>query len=200
MMKNIATLSATLLGILAAAPAGAGFLWDNNIEWDRDGAIFIGGKDLNQRVVDDFVVPDGPGWRIRSARFHLLIFPEYDDGGVSEIYFHSGDDPGNQVFSVVLPHERVISGTNWSRGTGYYYSVSGIDHVFEPGVYWIGVLHPNATEGDLPAAWYSSDGLPDGPRRPAHWSRPGEEGWIPWFDRTVTFEIHGEVVPEPVTG
>ncbi|MEW5884418.1 MAG: PEP-CTERM sorting domain-containing protein, partial [Armatimonadota bacterium] len=42
--------------------------------------------------------------------------------------------------------------------------------------------------------------LPDGPRRPAHWSRPGEEGWIPWFDRTVTFEIHGEVVPEPVTG
>lgn len=199
MMKNTATLSATLLGILAAAPAGAAVLWDNNIEWDRGGAILIGGE-RRQRVVDDFVVPDGPGWRIESARFHLLIFPEYDDGGVSEIYFHSGDAPGNQVFSAVLPHERVLSGTNWSRGTGYYYSVSGLDLVLEPGVYWVGVLHPlGQGGGSAPTAWYSSDGLPDGPRRPAHWSRPGEEGWLPWNDWTVAFEIHGEVVPEPAT-
>ncbi len=191
------------LGVLVSsmsASATAVILWDNNIVWDEIRAIGISPPFFeNQRVVDDFVVPAGPGWRVTDLRFHILEDNDWSNGGFSEVFIHAGARPGNETYHATFTHERAASGQTGFGRRAYYYRVSGLDVSLEPGTYWIGIRHPFAS-GGTSSYWVSSNGLPDGPGQMAYVKHPpGTPDWVPWLS-TTAFEIYGSVVPEPATG
>ncbi len=193
-----------LVCVLLVTGVRADLLWDNNLETDgiRGRAVSPPGFP-NIRVVDDIVVPTGNPWIVTGFNYQLLEDAEWVHGGLSEVYVWGdvGRRPGGErLFSQVVEHTRVATGNMYFGRFAYKFFSGGLDISLSPGRYWIGIRNPNAS-GAGTAWWMSSDGGRDGSGTEAGWlSTDQGQNWIPIGSGTqFAFEVHGTVVPEPVS-
>lgn len=205
----IAVGSRTLGCLLAALscmgiPARADLLWDNNLETDG-----VSGRPVsppafpNYRNVDDIVVPEGQEWHITGFNYQLLEDNDWLHGGWTEVYVWGdvGRRPGGErLFSQVVEHTRVATGNMYFGRFAYKFYAPGLSINLEPGRYWIGLRNPQAS-GSGTAYWLTSDGGPDGMGTESSWiSLDAGQTWVPvGGGEQNAFEVHGTVVPEPVS-
>lgn len=208
-MAAIAVVSRTLGCLLAAlscmgVPARADLLWDNNLETDG-----VSGRPVsppafpNYRNVDDIVVPEGQEWHITGFNYQLLEDNDWLHGGWTEVYVWGdvGRRPGGErLFSQVVEHTRVATGNMYFGRFAYKFYAPGLSINLEPGRYWIGLRNPQAS-GSGTAYWLTSDGGPDGMGTESSWiSLDAGQTWVPvGGGEQNAFEVHGAVVPEPVS-
>jgi hypothetical protein len=149
-------------------------IWDNDIRANGFNARAVSPPMFpDNRVLEDFVVPDG-GWVIDGMQVNVLEDDDWIDGGAVEVAVRDSDPNGgpvrgvgNELVRVVVPFTKRATGLQFFGRNNYDYCMElDAQRFFLPGasggrIYWVGFRNPDAT-GTGSNYWATSSGLPDG--------------------------------------
>lgn len=197
------TVFLVLAAVVLVSPAAAEVLWDNGLIFGGRARAISPPAFPDIRVVDDIVVPDGPGWRIEGFHAGIIEDDEWEDGGITEIYVFdsANDEPGDLLLQVQAPHEKMDTGDEYFGRAYYLYWVPELALELAPGTYWIGLRQPNGG-GKGSSYWATSNGGIDGSDSSNGYFSIDRGG--KWNAEGVgyhhAFVLEGGPIPEPTTG